>query len=357
VSATPLAVVVSGFPRRSETFAVNELAALERAGMLAALFATRPGDGAPPSPEAARLLERLSRLPDADEATQAEVLEQRLAGRRVRGIHAYFAHRPAGVARRAAERLGLPFGFSTHARDARKIDAAERARRARAARCVIACNDDVASEFGDAGCLRLVPHGVDTDRFRSALEPEAGGEVVAVGRLVPKKGFEVLIEAFAALPHTPRLRIVGEGPERKRLEARVRALGLGRRVRLPGACAHEVLPAILGRARIVAVPSVVDASGDRDGLPNVVLEALACARPVVASAVAAIPAAVADGTTGLLVPPGDPGALARALLLLWRDPARAGRLGREGRTFVASRYGLERCRARFVQTLEAAYGA
>ena len=113
-----IAVVTSGFPRRSETFLLNELLALDARGTLAAIFATKPGDGAPHHPGCARLLRRVEVLPPGRPSAQAASLVQRLGSRRLTGIHGYFAHRPAAVAARAAQRLGVPFGFSVHARDA-----------------------------------------------------------------------------------------------------------------------------------------------------------------------------------------------------------------------------------------------
>ena len=131
--------------------------------------------------------------------------------------------------------------------------------------------------------------------------------MLAVGRLVAKKGFDVLVEAAARVERPFRLRIVGEGPEREALERRISSAGLGGRIELCGPRTHAELPGEYASADLVVVPSVVDPTGDRDGLPNVVLEAMACARPVVASDVAAIATAVTPGETGLLVPASRPG--------------------------------------------------
>src|SRR5438094_8519400 len=213
-----IAVVTSGVPRRSGTFLLNELLALDARGTLAAVFATKAGDGGPLHPGCARLLGRVELLPAGSASTQAARLAERLRGRQVTGIHGYFAHRPAAVAAHAARRLGVPFGFSVHARDARKVAPPVLAARARRAACVIACNRDVAAELARVGApSRLLPHGVDTHRFRPRPEPRGAPlRLLAVGRLVEKKGFESLIEA-AARPTTPfQLRIVGEGPRRAR---------------------------------------------------------------------------------------------------------------------------------------------
>jgi len=176
-----------------------------------------------------------------------------------------------------------------------------------------------------------------------------------VGRLVEKKGFETLIEAAARLTIRFRLRIVGEGPRRVRLARAIAAAGLAGRATLAGPGTHVDLPAEYARAHVVVVPSVADRNGDRDGLPNVVLEALASARAVVASDVGAVGSAVLPGRTGVLVPPGDAEALARAIERLARRPDWRERLGRQGRAHVERRFELGRCTERLGRVLERAY--
>jgi glycosyltransferase involved in cell wall biosynthesis len=128
--------------------------------------------------------------------------------------------------------------------------------------------------------------------------------------------------------------IVGEGPERAILEAAVAAAGLTGRVRLAGALTQEQLMEWYGTAMVVAVPSVEADGGDRDGLPNVILEAMAMGIPVVASAAGAIPEAVTDGVQGLLVAPGDAEALASALERVLADGEGRRRMGEQGRATV-----------------------
>jgi glycosyltransferase involved in cell wall biosynthesis len=352
-----LVMLVSGFPRRSETFALNELLALDRAGCLEAVFATKPGDPGPAHPGAERLIEKVQVLaPGSAEEQAAEVVE-RLGGAEVTAVHGYFAHLPTEVAAKAARRLGVPYGFSVHAVDARKVSPAGLAERARAAACVIACNPDVAGDLRRTGApVHLIPHGVDLDRF--VATPAAPAEVLtmlAVGRLVPKKGFPVMLDAAARMLAPFRLRIIGDGPERGALEAQIARLGLGDRVELAGPRTHDELPAEFAAAHIVVVPSVMDGKGDRDGLPNVVLEAMSCGRPVVASDVGAISSAVVDGHTGVLVPPGDAAALAGALEFLVDQPGTRERLGRAARTHVQNDYELHSCTARLRAFLETVY--
>ncbi|HSV06303.1 MAG TPA: glycosyltransferase [Candidatus Binatus sp.] len=353
----PFVVVTSGFPRRSETFLLNELLALEARGALTAIFATKRGEDGPQHPGCARLLARVEVLRPGNPRVQGAQVVERLGRRTVAAVHGYFAHRPAAVAAHAARRLGVPYGFSAHARDVRKVAPAVLAARAREAACVVACNGDVAASLARTGVpVELVPHGVDLLRFRPRPGPrESRLRLLAVGRLVEKKGFEVLLEAAARLAVPFHLRIVGEGPRRAALEAAIAAAGLADRVTLAGPATHAQLPREYARAHVVVVPSVEDHRGDRDGLPNVVLEALASGRVVVASDVGAVGSAVRDGRTGLLVPPRDPRVLAGALRALARQPDLRARLARAGRALVERRFELGRCAARLHQVLDRAY--
>jgi glycosyltransferase involved in cell wall biosynthesis len=354
-----IVVITSGFPRISETFALNELLALDRAGAVEAIFATKPGDGRAPQPEAQGLLERVELLPPGRPEVQADWVAQRVRPGRVCGLHAYFAHTPCAVAERAADRLGVPYSFSVHARDVRKVRPPELLRRANRAACVIACNGDAARDLSEMGArVELVPHGVDVARFFPTPPPHPDPEplrLLAVGRLVEKKGFAMLLQAVADLSSPFELRIVGEGPLRAGLERFVAAHGLSDRVWLSGPLTHDELPAAYAQAHVVVVPSVQDADGDRDGLPNVVLEAMASARPVVASEISAIPSAVRDGHTGLLVAPGQPRALLAALERVAADPLLRARMGAAARAVVEREFELSNCTGRLLDCLGAAY--
>jgi len=355
VTSPRLAVIVSGFPRRSETFALAELNALDRAGMLAAIFSTKPGEDGPCQPSAQPLLGRVRPLA-GDPAAQAAEAARQLAGVSVSGVHAYFAHTPAEVAAELARQLGVRFGFSVHARDARKVDRQNLLDRARRAACVVACNTDVAGEFDGSGArVTLVRHGVDLDRF-PARRPSGGTfTMLAVGRLVEKKGFRVLVDAASRLGGDWRLRIVGDGPERAGLAARVYDAGLADRVTFCGAITHDVLPAEYSRADVVVVPSVRDATGDRDGLPNVVLEAMASSAAIVATDAGAITSAIRDGENGIVVPSGDAAALASALSRVAAQPALRRRLGDTARAAVEREFDAGRCAGAFVSALREAY--
>jgi glycosyltransferase involved in cell wall biosynthesis len=349
-----VAVVVSGWPRLSETFALNELVALHRRGLLAAVLATKPGEPGLRHPAAHELEPVVTVLAPGTAAAQAEEVAARLAGTGVSALHGYFAHRPAEVAALAARLLGVPYGFSTHALDARKVAPEDLAARAAGASVVLACNADVAGTLAAAWVRpRLLPHGVDLDLFRPG-PPTAGPrmELLAVGRFVEKKGFATLLAALPRVERDVRLRLVGGGPLLGRLLTQVERLGLDRCVSVEPRRAHDALPACYAVADVVVVPSVVDAGGDRDGLPNVVLEAMASGRPVVASDVGAIATGVRDGVTGRLVPPGDVDALAGAITELADRPGLRRSYGARARAVAEQAYDLGSCTAAFCAALE-----
>ena len=357
MTAPRIVVVLSGFPRRSETFALAELAALERGGMLAAIFSTKPGEDGACQPEAESLRGRVRMLAGYTAAAQAADAARQLAGVPLAGVHGYFAHAPAAVAEDLARQLGVPFGFSAHARDARRVPRHELHDRARRAACVIACNADVAREFTGSGAhVTIVPHGVDLTRFaaRRRTSPPRF-TMLAVGRLVEKKGLHVLVDAVSRLDFPWCLRIVGEGPERDRLVAQIQAAGVADRVTFCGALTHDALPSEYERADVVVVPSVCDMTGDRDGLPNVLLEAMAAGAAIVASDAGAIASAVHDADTGVLVSPGDALGLARALTALACDPDRRRQLGASARALVERHFDAGRCTKHFESVLRDAY--
>ena len=202
----------------------------------------------------------------------------------------------------------------------------------------------------------LVGHGVDTHRFHPpGQDRERPNRLVAVGRLVEKKGFDVLVAALARTCAPWQLDVVGDGPERPRLHELVDRLDVRSRVRFVGPLTHDELPDAYRRADAVVVPSRVDGRNDRDGLPNVVLEAMASGRAIVASDVAAIGTAVVHGETGLLVPPDDPDRLAAALDRVAADCVLRRRLGDRARLAAVVDHDLAACGRRFVDVIASAY--
>ena len=240
-----------------------------------------------------------------------------------------------------------PLVVSLHGSDVfvaeRLFPARALARRAlREAGAVTACSGDLRDRAVRLGApperTRTVPYGVDTAAFspdqagaglrRRFGVPEGALLVLAMGRLVEKKGFATLLEAAAQAPGV-HVVVAGEGDLRDDLERRAHALDA--RVTFAGALDRADAARALATADVVAVPSVVDRAGNVDGLPNALLEGLASGRAVLATRVAGIPDVVEDGVNGLLVPPGDVSALAGALRRLAAEPETRQRLGREAR--------------------------
>jgi glycosyltransferase involved in cell wall biosynthesis len=251
----------------------------------------------------------------------------------------------------------VPFGFSTHARDIRKVTPEVLAQRATEAACVVACNTDVARDVRDLGAnVHLLPHGVDLQRFMPHTNCANGVlRLLAVGRLVEKKGFHFLIAALAGLKIPFTLAIAGDGPERDRLRQLIVLNNLENRVVFCGSVTHSELPRLYAEADVVVVPSVQDRSGDRDGLPNVVLEAMASGRALVGSDAGAIASAIVDSENGLLVPAGDPVALGQAIRRLAESREFREQLGRNGRRRAEHDYEVGRCSERFHQLLTSVY--
>jgi glycosyltransferase involved in cell wall biosynthesis len=194
---------------------------------------------------------------------------------------------------------------------------------------------------------RVIPFGVALDTTAAIpphrTDPQQRFEMLFIGRLVERKGVRHLIDAVARLPADRRaqLHVIGDGPERPRLEQSVRALGLADRVTF-----HGFVPAAdklvrLAACDVLVLPAVVDAKGDTEGQGVVLLEAMAFAKPVVASRLGGIVEAVEDRVTGLLVPPGDPAALASALCTYMDDPARAKAMGEAGYARVQAQFSWD----------------
>jgi len=290
--------------------------------------------------------------------------------RRATVMHGHWVVPGGAIARMAAGRR--PLVVSLHGSDvfmAERSGPARLAARAafRRAGWITACSEDLAERAirlgAPAARVEVVPYGVDTARFapdpgaREAVRAELGiGRapfVLAAGRLVSKKGFEYLIDATASLAaRVPdvRLLIAGDGDLRDELAARAERVGHGR-IRLLGNQSQDEIARLAAAADVVAVPSVRDAAGNVDGLPNFVLEALAAAAPVVATDVGGLPQIIRDGANGRLVPAKNPEALAGAIGDLLAHPDTARALGQRGRELVVRDYGWSRTAERF----EAAY--
>jgi glycosyltransferase involved in cell wall biosynthesis len=277
----------------------------------------------------------------------------------VRHLHAHFAHGTTTVTWLAAMITGASFSFTGHAKDvwSPSLNPAGLLRRKLlAASFAVTCTEanrrhlqGVAPE----ATVHRVYHGLNAD-FAALLSSSNGRpdpaegrlRLLAVGRLVPKKGFDVLLRACALLVEAGadvELELVGEdgeqGPALRRLAS---SLGLDGRVRFRGPRTQAELLAAYRSAWMLCAPSRIVGDGDRDGIPNVIAEAMASGLPVIATSVSGIPELVEDGVSGLLVPPDDPGALAGAVARVARDRKLARRLGEAGRSAVGERFDGDR---------------
>jgi glycosyltransferase involved in cell wall biosynthesis len=388
--------VLKGYPRLSETFIAQEIRALEQRGLEIRIVSLRhPTDGKRHPVHAeiaasvlylpeylwreplrvlrgwrasrvlpgyrrarARFLRDLRRDPTPNRIRrfgQALVLARELPDD-VTQLHAHFLHTPASVARYAALMRGLPWTLSAHAKDIWTTPAWEQ--REKLAECdwAVTCTEMGAAHLRslapEDARVTLIYHGLDGARFPPPARPASvrdGGDaadpvrLLSVGRAVPKKGYGDLLEALARLPRDLAwsLTHIGGGPLLAELKGQAARLGIAERIAWQGAQAQEAVLAAYREADLFVLASRVSADGDRDGLPNVLLEAQSQRLAVVSTELAGIVELIEPEVTGILVPPGDPVSLALALERLIRHPQERARLGAAGEARVRSRFTLE----------------
>jgi glycosyltransferase involved in cell wall biosynthesis len=392
---SPLVIVVlKGYPRVSETFVAHELAALERQGLALHLVSLRRPYDRLRHPVHATVRAAITYLPEYLHEAPARVLRGHLRtfahapGRYLRALglwladlrrdptpnrgrrfgqagvlaaelpagaaqlHAHFLHTPASVVRYAAAMTGLPFSLAGHAKDVWTTPEWDLRRKLAAARFTVTCTaaGHARLEALAPGRVALVYHGLDRRLFaapasfgsrRDGTDRADPVRLLAVGRFQPKKGYTTLLEAVARVRAAVQLTVVGYGPLEAALRAQAQALGLADRILWTGPLDQ---PAVLERYRtsdLFLVASEVAPDGDRDGLPNVVVEALSQGLPVVATRAAAIPELVVDGVHGRLVPPRDAAALASAIESLVAQPAARHRMGGAAIARVAEGWDLD----------------
>jgi glycosyltransferase involved in cell wall biosynthesis len=389
----PVAVVLKGYPRLSETFIAQELLGLQERGVTFRIVslrhptdkATHPVHAAITAPvdylpeylhdepgrvwRAWRIARGLPGYPAAVAAWrhdlardptpnrgrrfgQACVLAAEL-GPEYRSLYAHFLHTPASVARYAAIMRGLPWSVSAHAKDIWTTpDWEKREKLSEMSWCVTCTSvgrDHLGSLAPSDDRVSLLYHGLDMRDFPTpqarrttdGTDPKNPVMLVSIGRAVEKKGYDILLDALAQLPEGLSWRLVhiGGGELKRPLAEHADRLGLSDLIEWRGARPRSEVVSVLQNGDLFVLASRVAASGDRDGLPNVLMEAQAMALPVLSTNVSAIPELVADGRTGVLVPPEDSTALAKALERLIRDPAERKRLGAAGQERVLSDFG------------------
>jgi colanic acid/amylovoran biosynthesis glycosyltransferase len=377
---TTVAYLLKMYPRFSETFIVGEMLELERQGLRLEVFSLKRPDDGVFHRDVAKVKASVTYVPTLGRsralvAAHARLLRTRprrygralgLALRRgtwgavkhfaqagfiavrieeagIRHVHAHFASVATSVALHVSRLTDVSYSFTAHAKDiyidgVRPDDLRTKLRSARFAVTVSDYNRRHLADLAGEERIVRIYNGLDLEAFApNGHSPERPPLVLAVGRLVEKKGFEDLIRACAVLRDWGQAfscRIVGKGPLKGELRDLIARLGLERTVELVGPMPREALVDVLPRASVFAAPCVVARDGNRDGLPTVLVEAMAAGVPVVATPVTGIPELVEDGRTGMLVPERDPVALAGALRRLLENRPEAEALVRAARRRV-----------------------
>lgn len=265
-------------------------------------------------------------------------------------IHAHFANRPADIALLLSLFINRPFGITAHAHDIYCSSRNDLAKKLNKCVQLVTCtsyNKQYLSAIvaaGDKAKIHLVYHGISIDEWTFVKKTTPACNLLTVSRLVKKKGTIYLLQALSSLQHTLptlHLHIAGDGPETPILKTYCRQAGLENRVTFLGYIEHADLQSYYHKADILVQPSVIDVDADRDGLPNVILEAMATGTPVIASAISAIPEVITHEHTGILVPPAAPELLAQAILHLIHSPELHSRISYNARKFLEEHLSIQ----------------
>ncbi len=375
-----LACIFERFPKFSQTFCYREVAELYRQGVCPKIFSLRAPELGPESEWAAEIMAKVHQLPEGDAFAQladqaqrqlnAEAREtvRQWRGRRdslrlhqaayigtrlqevgIRQVHTHFIGMAARTAYWIKEFFGIPYSVTAHANDIFapndfEIGLSEILGSARA----IITVSDFAWEYlrrkfpPAAAKIHRVYNGIDLGEFSQARF-EQPPLILSIGRLISKKGFDVLIDACALLRNIDfRCEIIGDGPLRDQLQAQIQQLALVGRVALSGAKTQREIAARLGAATVFALPCRVEADGAMDNLPTVIMEAMAASLPVISTDVGGVSEMVRDEQTGFLVAQNDARATADALTKLLRDAQLAHELGARGRERCLELFTLEK---------------
>lgn len=383
--SSPVAFILKGYPRLSETFIAQEILALEKLGLDIRLFSLRHPTDAQRHPIHDEINAKPHYLPEYIYNEPLRTLRAWMAVRRkpsykaalkvwfqdlkrdrtanrirrfgqalvlahelpedVRHIHAHFLHTPASVARYVALILGLPWSCSAHAKDIWTSPEWELREKLDDCRWLVTCTkfnaEHLSALASDPSRVELVYHGLDFSRFapperqqdaRDGTNPNQPVQLICVGRAVAKKGHARLLNALALLPKDLhwRLELIGGGALIGNLKRQAERDGLGAQIIWSGALAQKEVLARYRAADLFVLNSLVTEDGDRDGLPNVLMEAQSQRLACLSTQVSAIPELIEHDATGILVPSEDDHALATALERLIRDPSLRRRVGDAG---------------------------
>jgi glycosyltransferase involved in cell wall biosynthesis len=377
-----IVVVLKGYPRLSETFIAQELLELERAGYDLRLVSLRHPTDRKRHPINDEIRAPVTYLPEYLHDEPVRVLKAWWKARRLPGygkavrhwlkdlsrdatrnrirrfgqalvlaaecpagarwIYSHFIHTPSSVARYSSEMTGIAWSASAHAKDIWTSPDWELSEKLAAAAWTVTCTAGGARHLKDlspdAAKVALVYHGIDLARFpmprrdpsrRDGADAADPVRILSVGRAVAKKGLDTLADALALLPHdlSWQWTHVGGGELADDLKAQVERLGLAERVAIHGSRAQSEVLEAYAASDLFVLPCRIADDGDRDGLPNVLVEAQSQGLACISTPISGIPELIDDGRTGILVPANDPAALAAAMADAIRSPDRRARIG------------------------------
>jgi glycosyltransferase involved in cell wall biosynthesis len=389
-----IAYLVKTFPRLSETFILNEILGIEDLGMELEIFSLRkqPPGAEPVHADVAKVKGSVTYIPSfvrpllppglalllfaqlmflftaprryfaaarfhfgsgndprLKDFLQAGYLAWTLRWRKITHLHAHFANLPTTVAEIVQCLTGIRYSFTGHAKDVYLTPPAEMARKIKKAECVLTCtafNHRYLAELAEQGTpVHLAHHGIDVSRFRAIDEDSVRNTaiplILTVARLCEKKGLEYLIQACRILVNRGvafQCQIVGYGPLENKLREMISSLGLQDEVSLPGKMTQDQLADLYPQANLFALPCMVLENGDRDGIPNVLFEAMVSGVPVVSTDVEGVCELIEHRKNGLIVEQRNASALADAMQLLITTPGLRHELARSGRQTVLTNF-------------------
>lgn len=388
-----VAVVLKCYPRLSETFIAQELHALEQAGYRLSLVSLRHPTDKKQHPINAEIRAPVNYLPEYLYQEPIRVLRSWTNARKLPGyrtarrnwlrdlrrdftlnrirrfgqalvfaaefpddaawIYSHFLHTPSSVARYASEMRGVPWSASAHAKDIWTSPDWELEEKLGSAAWAVTCTATGARHLKKLAPhpdrVELVYHGLDLSRFpkpaeislgRDGSQPDEPARLLTVGRAVEKKGLDTLVEALSLLPSDLHWHWthIGGGELWEELKAQVKRLSLQDRVTLQGSRAQTEIIAAYRSSDLFVLPCRIAGDGDRDGLPNVLVEAQSQGLACISTPVSAIPELIEDDVNGMLVEPNDPALLARAIERVVRDPALRQRFGGAGAHRVHAKF-------------------
>lgn len=385
--------VLKRYPRYSETFVVSEILAHEAAGLAIEIFALRPPVDAhfqniisevrapvkyllshdlrgstlwAVLEQASTILPDLwSKLAiacgeDVHDVHQAVLLACEAQTQGIAHLHAHFGTSATTVARLASHFAEIPYTFTAHAKDIfhESVEPTDIERKLRDASAVVTVSDYnlqyLNETYGQAAAkVQRIYNGLDLNQFTFAAPQQRPTKIVGVGRLVEKKGFAYLIDACDILRHRGyefECRIVGEGELEAALNAQIESLDLRSHVQLIGARPQREVIQLVQSAAVLAAPCVIGTDSNRDGLPTVLLEAMALGTPCVSTDVTGIPEALQHRETGLIVPQHDAIALAKALEQLLTDANLRVQLATQARKLIETNFDIH-CNAAHLRTI------